>query len=266
MMHTLTVMNEKGGVGKTTLACTLAAGLAIKGCRVLLIDTDPQAHSTFFWGIQKQPGLFNLLVNGAEYRDSMIAISPEVFAPPETTSYGSLMIVPSNVHTRGIPAAFQNDYDFLDRALKPLADLFDYCVIDTAPTPSEMQVAILMVVDAILLPTQCEALSFDGLNETLSHIERANSNRAYRNKAPLKPTGIIPTMFRKSTVEHTENLATLHRVHGDLVYPPIHQRTNWTEAVNFHQPILAVAPTSRSAGDAWKVINRFMGDFHVVTA
>ncbi|NWF71270.1 MAG: AAA family ATPase [Chloroflexi bacterium] len=100
-MITFSLINEKGGIGKTTLATHIAAGLAIRGYRVLLIDADPQGHATFSFGLEKRGGLFDLLVRDAAFKDVLLAPPLTAFAPDPIR--GRLFLLPSNVETRAIP-------------------------------------------------------------------------------------------------------------------------------------------------------------------
>src|SRR5690606_9919999 len=113
--------------------------------------------------------------------------------------------------------------------------------------------------DFIIYPTKCEYLSFDGLVESIRHREAAQAHRDKWNLAPIEVLGIVPTMYRKQTVEHSENLKELRSQFGDLVWSPVHQRTIWTEAVTMHQPVFAIAPETKAAAEALALVDRVLG-------
>jgi cellulose biosynthesis protein BcsQ len=100
----------------------------------------------------------------------------------------------------------------------------------TSPTPSLLHGSIYLATDYIIYPTKCEYLSFDGLVESIKHREAAQAHRDKWNLGPIEVLGIVPTMYRNQTIEHSENLKELRQQFGDLVWPPIHQRTIWAEA------------------------------------
>lgn len=102
-MKVITLLNEKGGVGKTTLATHLAMGMAARGAKVLLVDGDPQGHATIRCGVKKSPGLYELLVRDAQWREVVVNVAPEKFGiPGEVLPAGRLWVLPSNVETRNI--------------------------------------------------------------------------------------------------------------------------------------------------------------------
>src|SRR5690606_2289735 len=123
-MKVVTLLNEKGGVGKTTVATHIAAGLAIKGHRVLLADADPQGHATVMYGLTKEPGLYDLLVRNAPYQRVLRVISPELYEIPGQAVEGKLYLLPSNVETRNIANSINNILIFRDRFL-PLEGAID---------------------------------------------------------------------------------------------------------------------------------------------
>src|SRR3954466_5276087 len=102
-MKVTTLLNEKGGVGKSTLATHIAAGLSIKGLRVLLIDADAQGHAGLSLGMAKAPGLYDLLARDAEWDQVLRVPSEANFAIPGERVTGELWLLPSNVETRVIP-------------------------------------------------------------------------------------------------------------------------------------------------------------------
>ena len=134
-MKIITLLNEKGGVGKTTVACHIAAGLAIKGKRVLLIDADPQGHATVMFGMPKEPGLYDLMVRNAPYQQVLRPISPDLYKMPDSPVTGKLFLLPSNIETRNIANSINNILAFRDKFL-PLEGSIDVAIIDTSPTPS----------------------------------------------------------------------------------------------------------------------------------
>src|SRR5687767_11195126 len=104
-MKVIGILNEKGGVGKTTLSVTLGCGLAAIGKRVMIVDTGEQGHGAVALGLAKAPGFFELMQRNARWKDVIVPIPPEKFLPPgkATMTGGTLMIVPSNIETRALP-------------------------------------------------------------------------------------------------------------------------------------------------------------------
>jgi len=261
-MKTIVCINEKGGVGKTTVAVTTAAGLAARGYRVLLLDTDEQGHVATSLGLDKEPGLFNLLEMRVGWRDVMRQVKPEQFMKPGSalmSAKGTLLIVPGDTRTRALPFTMRPDAMVLNERLQQLEGVMDFVIIDTAPAASLIHLLIYSAADYAIYPTKTEYLSFDGLIEALSHLDGANSVRQGKGLPPIKVTGIIPNMFRKATLEHRENLKMLQTHYGDLVWTPIAERAVWTEAlssVSGYTPVYAHAPGSEAAREAWEIVDR----------
>jgi chromosome partitioning protein len=255
----ITLHNLKGGCAKTTTAVTLAVGLAIKGYNVLLIDSDAQGHASIALGLQKQPGFYDLLVRGEKFEDTLLYVPPERYALPDDVSSitGRLMLLPSNAESRNIANQINgNDVTILLTRLVALRGIFDYVIIDTSPTPSLLHSVIYIATDAILYPTVCEAYSFDGLIQSMAHKDTFDPFRQTKNMPPIDLMGIIPTLYRGKTVEHSENLASLVAEYGDVVWKPIKMSIVWAEAAGQHKSIFAIAPESGAARQAWQVVNR----------
>jgi chromosome partitioning protein len=155
-MKTVSLINEKGGVGKTTLAIHIAAGLAIRGSRVVLADADAQGHATVSMGLKKSPGLYDLLVRGTAFREVLVPVNPERFGVPGSPCKGQLYVVPSNVETRSIPIQISDAFAVVDR-FRELENLVDVVVFDTSPTPSLLHGSIYLATDAIIYPTKCDS-------------------------------------------------------------------------------------------------------------
>lgn len=250
-MRIITLLNEKGGVGKTTSAIHVAAGLATRGGRVLLVDADPQGHATLALGIQPRPALHDLIVRQANFRDAMNVIPPTQYAP-NNESEGVLYIIPGNIETRVIPMLL-NDVWRMRKRFQQLRNAIDYVVIDTAPTPSLLHSMVFMATDYIIYPTKCERLSFDGLIKSIAHTNEANEMREPHIQ-PIYQIGILPTMFRAKTVEHSENLKLLNQNYPGKVMKPIPQGIIWAEASGMSRTVFAVAPDSSAARYMWSVV------------
>jgi len=246
-MKVITLSNEKGGVGKTTLATHVAAGLAIRGARVLLIDADAQANATMSFGLEKEPGFYNLLGGKAKWRNILRNIPPEFYEMPNQQSEGYLLILPGNNQTAHIQSAVQDAYALYKR-LNELKDAIDFVVIDTSPTPSLLHGAIYLATDAVLYPTLCETFSLQGLVETMQNVAGAPGKE-------IATLGIVPNMYRSKTVEHSENLTMLREKFGELVWTPITQSIVWSEATAMRRPVFALAPDNRAATEALSVVD-----------
>ena len=254
-MRTITLINEKGGVGKTTLAIHIAAGLAIRGYRVVLADADAQGHATVSLGLQKGPGMYDLLVRGTPFREVLKPVAPDRFAVPDLPCKGQLYVVPSNVETRSIPIQISDAFAVADR-FRELENLVDVVIFDTSPTPSLLHGSIYLATDALLYPTKCEYLSFDGLVESFGHREQIQPTRERWGLTNVDVMGIVPVMYRASTLVHQENLNKLRLRYGDLVWPEVSMRTSWAEASTVGQLVYRFAPDSGAARDAWSIVDR----------
>ena len=246
-MKVVTILNEKGGVGKTTVAITGAAGLAARGHSVLLIDADAQGHATRGVGLAKYPGLYDFLVRKADYKDVIKGIPADVIG-----GTGRLAVLGSNVETRSIAQLIGDAWALADR-LEGLHSVFDVVIIDTSPTPSLLHGAIYLATDMILYPTLLEFWSFDGLAESIHH------QRAIQDRKHVSVAGIVPMRMRKTTLEHCENLERLREQFGALVWPPIPERIIWAEAASAQVPVIAHSPGSEADSHAWELVDRLEG-------
>lgn len=260
-MKVLTFLNEKGGVGKTTLAGTIASGLAIMGYRVLMLDADPQGHLTIAFDIAKQHSLYDLFVRDAEFSDEGIVhpISPDVYALPNArTNQGRLFVVPGNRETRLIAQALESEPLTLHQRMRELAEsnTIDVVIFDTSPTPSPLHAQIYLATDHMLYPTEVAYLSFDGLVASFKNTQRFSKRRQQYGIGDIKLTGIIPTKFRSKTLEHQEQYKALRKGFGELVWNPLPMSVVWEEAMARRRSIFRYAYDHPAASDAWKIVRR----------
>lgn len=265
-MKVISLVNEKGGVAKTALATHLAAALAILGKRVLMIDTDSQGHTSIAFGMEKTGGLYDLIVRQIAWKDVIKVVPPaQYFEGGIETSKGSLFLLPGDLQTRGIAENITDAYALHDR-LQEVAPIFDYVILDTAPNPSKLQLMIFAATDYLLIPTRLEWFGFDGVARSMQNKKAFDQFRMSRGLLPTELAGIVPTMFKKKTLEHTENLKLLQEQFGAKVYTPIHDRVIWAESNHARKSLFSYQPKSMAAKDAWRFSEEFIGATNVVTA
>lgn len=257
-MTTITLLNEKGGVGKTTLAVHIAAGLAVIGLRVVLVDADPQANATLLLNSAPRPGLYDLLVRNARFRDVLGVVPPEVYEPPNKKAKGELLLLPGNVETRNIASAIDDATLVAQRFAELEQYQVDAVIVDTSPTPSLLHGAIYLATDAILYPTTCQYLPFMGLMASLRHREEADKKRSEIGLRGIRVMGIVPTMYQGRTVEQSENLTQLQTAYGNMVWDALPHRTLWQEAATLRRAVWGIAPRSAAAKEAWKLAAKVM--------
>jgi len=263
-MKIIALLNEKGGVGKTTLATHIAAGLAIRGLRVVLADGDPQGQAGLLMGQQKEPGLYNLLIRDEEFRDVLRAVPPEVYG--EDGSQGELWLLPGNIETRVISQINPNPFLIRERFAE-LNSWADVVVFDTSPSPSNFHTAIYMAADSILIPTNCTFLSLDGVAYSVAHQEQARALREQNQLGIVERMGIIPTMYQGTQV-HDINLQDLLKVYGRHVWPAVPLRKVWQEAAQVGKLLFNYSPKleaydsradkvrTTATGEMWAMIER----------
>ena len=259
-MKSITLLNEKGGVGKTTSAVTVAAGLAIEGARVLLIDTDPQAHATASLRMKKFDGLVRLLAQDAAWNDVTFKVDTDVWAGGGYSPRGSLHVVPSHMNTRALPMMLNDNFELMAERLQELEREVDVVVFDTSPTPSVIHGIVYIASDHILFPTECEYLSMDGLASSYKNMQAGNKARARFGIDPIGLLGILPTKYEDRTNNHRGNLRRIVENFGEgMVWEPVAKRTIWRTASQRGQSIFAFAADHPAEKEAWVMVK------HVIT-
>ncbi len=248
-MKIISIIQEKGGVAKTTLAVHLAAWLAMKGERVVLVDVDAQANSTTSLGLSEEPGIYDLLIRNSSFNEVIRRVNPENFGTPSTEVTGELYVVPSNIETRQIPVMI-TEAGLVREKFSDLDGWADSVIFDTPPTPSLFLSEIYLATDFVIYPCVCEPYSIEGLQKSMARLQSSTKLRQSAGMGSVTPLGIIPTMYRDKTGVHSLHLAQLREKYGTLVKRELPQRITWSEAAFVQQTVFAYAPDSKAAEDA----------------
>ena len=236
MAKIYSICNQKGGVGKTTTAVNLAAFMAIKGCKVLLVDLDPQGNATSASGIQKdsiETSIYDLLIEGAEPAD---AVKP--------TKTKGLFVLPANTDLAGaeieLVSEMAREYK-LKEVLRKISDDYDYIIIDTPPSLSLLTINALSSCDEVIIPIQCEYLALEGLSQLMKTIELVKANL----HPEMKVAGILLTMFDGRLILNNDVVEEVRNHFPDQVFSAVIPRNvRLGESPSFGMPILFYDPTS----------------------
>lgn len=231
--------NQKGGVGKTATAVSLAAYLAEWGQRVLIVDVDPQANATSSLGVDKRT-----------VESSVYDVLAGRIGPAEAvlhTSWPRLDLLPSAPSLAGATVELVNLPERerrLRQALGQLSDGYDYVLIDTPPSLGILTVNALTAADGVIIPVQCEYLALEGLSQLSRVIELVR-----RSLNPhLQIRGLIMTMYDARTLLSRQVVDEVRRYFPGRVFGTIVPRNiKLGEAPSYGQPILTYAPNSTGA-------------------
>lgn len=189
-MKTITIANQKGGVGKTTTCQTMACGLARKGFKVLAIDCDSQRNMTFtFNQMNKEKNIFNVL----QQEDISECITPTEQKVDLIPSSDKLYIADS-VFTQS------NDIFRLKVQLQKIANAYDFCLIDTPPSLNLITKNCLIASDSVIIPMHSDSFSMQGLSQLLATIEEVKKKQEKMNLNPLQIEGILLTEYNNRTI------------------------------------------------------------------
>jgi chromosome partitioning protein len=255
-MKVITILNEKGGVGKTTLTTHIAAGLAILGHRVVLIDADPQANATGSMGLEKKPAFYDLCVRDASWQQSLTPVHPDVYSPPDKQAKGQLFVCTSNNETRNVANSMKSRA-VIRRRFQELKKIVDFIVVDTSPTPSLLNESILVATDFVLIPTDCEAFSaLEGVPDSIKHVQTAHEAILEVGLNGSRLMGIVPNKYRSKTVGHNEIVNHLRKEYGDLVWEPMAQSVVYSDTQLMQQFLFGYAPDSKATDEMWRVVKQ----------
>ena len=241
MTWTLAVVNQKGGVGKTTTAVNLATSLALAGRRVLVIDADPQGNATSGLGVQDKAGLeytlYDALVNNVPLAEIIRADFP----------VPGLDLVPANLELSGAEMEmFQmlSRENVLKNALRPVSSRYQYVLMDGPPSLGLLTLNILTAADAVLIPIQCEYYALEGISQLMNIVERVRSHLNPRLEIGL----VVLTMHDERVNLSRQVVAEVREFFGDRAAQTVVPRNvRLSEAPSFGQPIELYDPKSKGA-------------------
>ena len=247
----LAIANQKGGVGKTTTSINLAAALAQKAHRTLLIDLDPQANSSlpYLEMDEDGPSVYDLLVDASVQPQDVIRKSPIL----------NLDVAPARISLAKFESKVMGEFDAhfrLKDRLKPILQNYAYIIIDTPPTLGLLTTNALVCATHLLVPIQSSYFSLEGTDDLLETVEKVKA----RPNPELELLGVVITLHDKRTVLGRDIKNQIMKVFGDKVFQTvINKNVRLEESPAYHESIFSYAPDSSGALDYYKLSEEVIG-------
>lgn len=249
MSKIISVVNQKGGVGKTTTSVNISTILAKKGKKVLLIDADPQGNATSGIGVNKdtEKSFYDVIINEVEIKDAIMK-----------TPIKNLYVCPSNINLAGAEVelvSMMAREQRLKAKLEEIKDEFNYIIIDCPPSLGLITLNALVATDSLLIPIQCEYYALEGVGQLMNTV---NLVKKQLNKE-LYIEGVVLTMSDDRTNLSKQVINEVKTYFKDNVYKTIIPRNiKLSEAPSYGMPITIYAPKSKGARCYEKLTNELL--------
>lgn len=239
MAKTIAIINQKGGVGKTTTAVNLSAAVGAAGKKVLLCDIDPQGNSTSGYGINKreiQNASYDVLINGVSAKDAILH-----------TKFKNVDVLPSDIHLAGAEVeliGMDKRESRLKTALASIWENYDYIFLDCPPSLGLITINALCASDSFLVPIQCEYYALEGLAQLMTTVRQIK--RLYNPSIELE--GVLLTMYDGRLNLTNQVVEEVKKFFPKKVYKStIPRNVRLSEAPSFGEPVLYYDKNSKGA-------------------
>lgn len=238
-LHTIAIINQKGGVGKSTTTVNLAAALGKQGRKVLIVDFDPQGNSTSGIGVDKE-GLSQCIY------DALLHDVPAENLIHDTVSE-RVYIIPATIQLAGaeieLVSAMARETRLKD-LLEPVKDEFDFIFIDCPPSLGLLTINALAAADSVLIPIQCEYYALEGVTKLLESMRMVKG----RINKDLDTYGVLMTMYDSRTSLSNQVVEEVQNYFGDIAFKTcIPRSVKVSEAPSYGMPVIEYAPSNKGA-------------------
>lgn len=230
MGKTVSIFNQKGGVGKTTTCINFAAALGIKGKKTLLVDFDPQGNTTSGVGIDKssiENSSYDIIINDIPVKEAILQ-----------TNFKNLYLLPANMNLAGAElelAENENRFNALKKALAPVVMEYDYIIIDCPPSLGLLSLNALTASDTLIVPLQCEYYALEGLSQLLGTVRTVKQN--YNEHLELE--GVVFTMYDSRLKLNQQVIEEVNNFFPNKAYKVMIPRSvKLAESPSFGKPVL----------------------------